>query len=139
MVFDGERVLRWTARILGSLVALLYIVLFVGEAIAEPPAGLSLASVLILSTHALTVVGFLVAWRWPILGGTLAVLGAGWRLPVILLDLAPQGVPTPFLVFVLIGALHIVDGLLQRRRRTRGTRQDGARSTRPSRRSGIER
>jgi hypothetical protein len=82
--------IRWTARIWGAAVALVVLAFFVehvgwlsgGQ---QPPTSVAIA----LGFHLLLLIGLVIAWRWEVLGASLALaggvgftvtVGGGWRL-----------------------------------------------------------
>jgi uncharacterized membrane protein len=68
-------VLRWTARILGTLVLALVVVLAIGEG-APNPHRLPLREQLLGLSLALMLLGLGVAWKWEGVGGALVLGGA---------------------------------------------------------------
>jgi hypothetical protein len=75
---DGwTSVMRWTARVLGLIAAGLFVAfLYLSGAIVFPlswtsPQGMPLLIVLIVA-----IAGVLVAWRWELIGGAMAIAGA---------------------------------------------------------------
>jgi hypothetical protein len=93
---------RWTARIAGTLMALFFLVFFVGEGfppIFRLPWRESL-SVLLMSAM---VAGLLLAWKWEGLGGAVALAG----MVLFMLLTGTRGIGL-LLVPAAIGLLHVV-------------------------------
>ncbi len=85
--------LRWTARIFAVLVVVL-LLWFLVESGTRVLAGLRLGQMQglpLLLALAVAVIGVVIAWRWELVGGILALLGA---LAVIALVVAGSGVDT---------------------------------------------
>jgi hypothetical protein len=74
-------IIRWTARILGSIMVVIGLVLFGSELFQDLPGGETCSidararfiSVLVL--HGAYIIGYLVAWKWEGLGGLIAIIG----------------------------------------------------------------
>ena len=101
-------VLRWTARILGSVVLLLVAAFAVGEGVPNPLAQ-PLAVNLLFIAIATMVIGLLVAWKWEVIGGTLILGGLG------LFAIVNHGIRFN-LVFgpiLAVGLLHLLCGILR--------------------------
>lgn len=67
-------VLRWTARILGTLVLAFVVVMAIGEGVPNP-LRFSLREQLLALSLALTLLGLGVAWEWEGFGGALVLGG----------------------------------------------------------------
>lgn len=118
-----EPVLRWTARVCGTLVAgFLYLSLSVGAVLTaldvELPATEETATteerlawyeIASLSVFAIGCFGFVVAWWRPIEGGAIAIAGV---IPPFLTTLTSGGVL--FLGIAVLGVFHVVDGVWRR-------------------------
>jgi len=96
---------RWTARIVGTLMALFFLAFLVGE--GPPPVfELSWRQTLQLAGMAGLVLGLLVAWRWERCGGLVSLAGFGlliaidWRFNASWLFLLPAAA----------AALHVLCG-----------------------------
>jgi len=102
---------RWTARILGTILATIVIVIAVGEGVPNPfafPLNIQFGFLAL----AMIVIGILAGWRWEPFGGLLAT--AGWCLfvgsvvPVKKLNLFIS-------LLALPGILYLVSARLRRR------------------------
>jgi hypothetical protein len=73
-------VIRWLARISGALMAVLFVVFFVGESLGGdgpfPPGPLTVGEWLEMAALLVMSAGALLAWRWEAVGGALS-LGGG--------------------------------------------------------------
>ena len=125
----NKHLLHWTARILTIVFGLFLLVLFLGEAIGaavgvgtaagtvDAGGALSLGDSLSLALLVAMILGFLIAWWWPVVGGTV-ILFCAIVIPSTIvfqrsgLDIT-QIVLTggAFGLFALIGVLDIVDGV----------------------------
>ncbi len=98
--------LRWTARIIGSMIALLMIVVVVGEGVWLNQ--ISMIQLLMSTALAVSWVGLLIGWKWEGFGGTLVLSGLA---AFYLLNLSesgsfPSGWPFPSIAFP--GILYIL-------------------------------
>jgi hypothetical protein len=125
----NKRLLHWTARILTIVSGLFLLVFFLGEAIApaagvgtapgtvDPGSALGVGDSLSLVFLVAMILGFLIAWWWPVIGGTL-ILFCAIVIPSTIvfqrsgLDIT-QIVLTGgiFGLFALTGVLDIADGV----------------------------
>ncbi len=115
----GILFIRWTARILGLILAGFVLLIFVGEALTDGLAGIaSLTSRegLMMVAFFVMVAGLLLGWRWPLVGGalTLGGLAAFYLLDFAFSGTFPRG--ATFLLFVLPGVLYLIDGSRSRPR-----------------------
>ena len=95
---------RWTARIAGTLMALIFLAFFVGEGFPNIFRLSWRESLSVLALSAV-VVGLLLAWIWEGLGGALAVAA----MVAFMLLIGMRGVaPGLLLVPAAIGLLHVV-------------------------------
>jgi len=71
--------MRWIARGLGSLVAVLWVLIGIAEMAfphTPPSPEASLQGAILGGLGITTVLGVLIAWRWERIGGTIVVIGA---------------------------------------------------------------
>ena len=72
-------IIRWTARVVGTLMVALFVIFFVGESLiaGEPFPIFQLTTEETLESLAVVVmsIGALIAWRWELLGGWLCIGG----------------------------------------------------------------
>jgi hypothetical protein len=114
---DTTRVLAWTARLLGTTLLAFLLFMLVGALtgdVSSPDGfrfrdGKDLLGFLLFPVG--TIIGLLLAYRWPLFGGLLAV-GA----TTALVALRPDLLQLTFLVMVMPGLLYTALGLLTRRR-----------------------
>ena len=74
--------LRWVARVTSLLVVGLFVLLFAGEALAEPAglaalAHLSAREQFMLTFWSVCLAGLVLAWKWELAGGTTSAVGIG--------------------------------------------------------------
>ena len=102
---------RWTARILGTLLVLIIVVIAIGEGMPNPFTQPMSVQVGFLAL-ALVMIGILGAWRWELAGGTLSLVG--WSLFVVAVA-HPENLLTWFVsALALPGALYVASTLLRR-------------------------
>ena len=68
---------RWTARIIGTVLVLMIVLLAIGEGIPKPftqPISVQIGFLAL----ALVMIGILGGWRWELAGGTISLVG--WSL-----------------------------------------------------------
>ncbi len=95
-------IVRWIARVLGTLVILLFVYLFVGEGIGGSSTQVSTKDTVQLLLTAVELVGLGLAWKWELAGGAttlvaFAVRGMVNPLAFKLFFLAP----VPAILFLL--------------------------------------
>lgn len=121
-----ERTLRWLARGLGSLFVLVFLTFLIGEALMPAPDETSVTlrwyDYAGLAMMGVGIIGFVIAWWWPTVGGILGLLGLVLPIAQTLVTL-PQGgalqvwymVISPFNLAIAAGILHVIDGRMRRR------------------------
>jgi hypothetical protein len=109
-----EAGLRWTARLLAAALVALVLVIFVGEGFN--PLNLKPTETIQMTFFLTTCVGMVLVWRWPVLGGVLAMAGilCFFVGEVILTGGFPKGLV--FYLMLLTGLLLLLSGVLGRRR-----------------------
>jgi hypothetical protein len=105
-------VMRWIARIVGALMAVLFVVFFVGESLGGDgwfsSGQLTLVEWLEVAALLVMSAGVLLAWRWEVVGGALS-LGGGLAFNVVESLGGGQVEPVWFaVVFVVVGVLFLV-------------------------------
>ncbi len=104
-------IVRWTARIVGTLAAALVLLLvsasFLGDESEGGPPGLQPMLIFIC-----WILGVLLAWKWEGIGGVLLVISS-----VVFLFATPSALwpPTPLTAFPICGVLFLVYGFGRRR------------------------
>jgi hypothetical protein len=102
---------RWTARIIGTVLVLMIVLLAIGEGIPKPftqPISVQIGFLAL----ALVMIGILGGWRWELAGGTISLVG--WSLFVVAVMHPPRG-PNWFVsALALPGALYVAGALLRR-------------------------
>lgn len=100
------RVVRWVARIVGSLLVMMVLAFMIGEGLPNP---LVMSSIELATSLAflIMIVGLLLAWRREGLGGALTVGGflAFWALHIA--SSHRFGLGGPFPAFPVAGFLHL--------------------------------
>jgi len=102
---------RWTARILGTLLVLMIVVIAIGEGMPNPFTQPITVQVGFLAL-ALVMIGILGAWRWELAGGTLSLVG--WSLFVIAVMHPPKGLNWFVGALALPGILYVAGALVRR-------------------------
>jgi hypothetical protein len=102
---------RWTARILGTLVVLMIVLLAIGEGMPNPFTQPLTVQVGFFAL-ALVMIGILGAWQWELAGGTLSLVG--WSLFVVAVMHPPRGLNWFVGALALPGALYVAGALLRR-------------------------
>ena len=101
---------RWTARILGALLALFIIVLAIGEGMPNPltqPLAVEIGFIAL----AFILIGLVVGWRWEFSGGVISL--AGWGL--FLMSVIKPGHLNWFVLLLAVpGILYLLSALLRR-------------------------
>ena len=97
------KILRWTARILGTLFVLLILVFAFGEGVPHPSM-LTLRDRLMFLALGVMLTGLVLAWKRAGMGGLLAL--AGYLLFVAIGG--PRTVVSPFMAAGAAGCLHLL-------------------------------
>ncbi len=99
---------RWTARVIGTLLVLLIVMIGIGEGMPNPFTQPPAVQVGFLAL-ALLMIGILAGWRWELPGGVISL--AGWCL-----FLASVKCRLTCFVWALAlpGILHVISALLRR-------------------------
>jgi len=98
-----SKILRWTARVLGTLLILLFLVFLIGEG-APKPSMLTIYEKLMFAALGAMLLGLIVAWRWAVIGGLLAL--SGYLLCGLLAG--PRLLISPFVAGGVAGCLHLL-------------------------------
>ena len=102
---------RWTARILGTLLVLMIVLIAIGEGMPNPftqPMSVQIGFLAL----ALLMIGILGGWRWELAGGILSLVG--WSLFVVAVMHPPRGLNWFVSALALPGALYVSGALLRR-------------------------
>ena len=102
---------RWTARILGTLLVLIIVLIAIGEGMPNPftqPIPVQIGFLAL----ALVMIGILGGWRWELAGGTLSLVG--WSLFVVAVMHPPRGLNWFVSALALPGLLYVAGALLRR-------------------------
>lgn len=108
--------LRWTARITGTLLLLFLIYMFVGHLVgdANGPNGMSFRGSGEFFTFLLfpvcSIIGLALAYKYELLGGGLSVLSL-----IVLVALRPDLMQMPFVSLITPGALYVLYALTLKR------------------------
>jgi hypothetical protein len=102
---------RWSARIIGTLLVLMIVLIAVGERMHNPFTQPMTVQVGFLAL-ALLMIGILGAWRWELAGGTLSRVG--WSLFVVAVMHPPRGLNWFVGALALPGLLYVAGALLRR-------------------------
>ena len=104
-------VCRWTARIVGTLLVLMCVIIAIGEVMPNPLTQPMSVQVGFLAL-ALIMIGILGGWRWELAGGTLSLVG--WSLFVVAVMHPPRGLNWFVAALALPGLLYVAGALLRR-------------------------
>jgi len=110
-------VMRWTARIAGSLIALLFLAIFVGESLSAGPPNLlerPLPEIIEFGAIILAWLGLLLAWRLQMLGGLYTLVG----LLIFMIVEGKLWINWVFGLLGLVGLVHLLCGALTEKRMT---------------------
>jgi hypothetical protein len=119
------RVVRWIARILAGLAAVLILLIFIGEGLAEgfePILHLSVREAMMMVAFVAMWLGLVLGWKWELVGGLLTICGAA---AFYLLDYAFSGTfPRGpfFLILASPSLLFLYCGLQTRKQNGSGER-----------------
>ena len=102
---------RWTARIIGTLLVLMIVLIAVGERMYNPFTQPMTVQVGFLAL-ALVMIGIVTGWRWELAGGTLSLFG--WGLFVVSVMHPPRGLNWFVSALALPGLLYIAGAFLRR-------------------------
>jgi hypothetical protein len=102
---------RWTARILGTFLVLIIVLIAIGEGLPNPFTQPISVQVGFLAL-ALVIIGILGGWRWELAGGTLSLVG--WSLFVVAVMHPPRGLNWFVGALALPGVLYVAGALLRR-------------------------
>ena len=107
-------ILRWTARILAAMIALLLIVFFIGEGFTAND--LTRTEIWMFGALFVSWCGMLIGWKWEGIGGTLNILG--FAVFYILNYLEASGMPRGwvFPAMALPGLLFLVCRVASRKK-----------------------
>lgn len=102
---------RWTARIIGTLLVLMIVIIAIGEGMPNPLTQPMLVQIGFLAL-ALIVIGILAGWRWELAGGIISLVG--WGSFVGPLNCFERGLNWFLGALALPGALYVAGALLRR-------------------------
>lgn len=98
----STQILRWTARLLGTLLVLFVVVMMVGEGVPKPSI-LTGSERLMFAPLSAMLLGLILAWRWEGIGGALAL--SGYFLCGVL---GPRLTSSPFMAGGAAGCLYLL-------------------------------
>jgi hypothetical protein len=106
------RIIRWITRIVTLLVAIMVIVLFLGEEVfsGEKRDGIDI-SIMAAISGIMMIGGLLVAWKWEIWGGLISLVGFAW---IVWFNPDGRSMPVMYLLFGLPALLFVICGLVQK-------------------------
>jgi hypothetical protein len=102
---------RWTARIIGTLLVLMVVLIAIGEGMPNPFTQPMAVQIGFLALG-LVMIGILAGWRWELEGGTLSLIG--WGLFVVAVMHPPRGLNWFVGALALPGLLYVAGALLRR-------------------------
>ncbi len=102
---------RWTARIVGTLLVLVMLVISIGEGLPNPLTQPTWAQVIFLGL-ALIMIGILLGWRLELTGGNITL--AGFCVGFVPLYNSDRGMTWFYIALALPGVLYIVSAVLRR-------------------------
>jgi asparagine N-glycosylation enzyme membrane subunit Stt3 len=100
---SAAKIFCWTARILGTLLVMLFLVFAIGEGLPRP-SNLTRREMLMFAATGVMLLGLMVAWRWAAVGGTLALAG---YLFLAILSGVRSVTMSPFAAGGVSGILHV--------------------------------
>ena len=111
-------IIRWIARILGSLLVVIGLIFFgselvqdlTGEPVFSNDSTISIVALLIL--HGAYIIGYSIAWKWEGLGGAIAIGGV---ICSQLISPSPLSMFSAQLLFTIPGILFLIYWYLSRR------------------------
>jgi hypothetical protein len=98
--------LRWTARVLSALLIGIVLLIFIGEG-GPNPFKLSATEAVQMTLFLATCAGLVTAWRWPLVGGLISLVGISlfFAVEMALTGQLPRGLfpfmPIPAVLFLL--------------------------------------
>jgi hypothetical protein len=110
-------VIRWSARTIGTLVAVVFFAFLFGEGFGPPgahtlnPFVLSIPDLAVLSLRLLACIGLCLAWRWEALGGGIALVG------ILAATILRPWVAVAAIAMSVPGVLYLLSWLLRRPQR----------------------
>jgi hypothetical protein len=104
-------VCRWMARIIGSLLVVLVVIIAIGEGMPNPFTQPALVQVGFLAL-AMIMIGILGGWRWELAGGVISL--AGWCLFVGSVTDFRRGLNWFIWILAMPGFLFVISALLKR-------------------------
>lgn len=114
----GRRALLWTARIMGSLIVLFCVMMLIGYAVnPNEPLPEDFEILLLMLFPIGMCVGYLLGWKWPLVGGVVSVA----CLVIFLFALGEADMIGVISFLGVPGVLFIVYGVLARRTAVSGT------------------
>jgi len=102
---------RWTARIIGTLLVLMIVLIAIGERMPNPFSQPIAVQVGFLAL-ALLMIGILGAWRWELAGGIVSLVG--WGLFVVAVTHPLRGLNWFVGALALPGILYVAGTLVSR-------------------------
>jgi len=102
---------RWAARIIGTLLVILIVVIGIGEGMPNPFTQPPAVQIGFLAL-AMIMIGILAGWRWELAGGVISL--AGWCLFVGAVTHFPRGLNWFFWALAMPGFLYVISALLRR-------------------------
>ena len=112
------RKLRWIARILASIMAVLILLIFVGETLGEgvqPLLHITFREILLMFVFFALWLGLLLSWKWELIGGllTLCAVIVFYALNFLFTGILPRG--PFFLIFAFPSLLFLYCGWQNRK------------------------
>ena len=108
----GHRALLWVARIMGTLIVLFCVMMMIGYAVnPHEPVPEDFEMFLLALFPIGMCVGYLVAWKWPLIGGVVSLV----CLATFLVALGEADMILTIAFLSIPGVLFVVYGVLRRR------------------------
>jgi hypothetical protein len=108
---NNAAVCRWTGRIIGTFLALVILIIAIGQGVPNPftqPVNVQVGFLAL----ALMLIGILAGWKWELAGGITSI--AGWCLFLPAVIRSPRGLNGFVLALALPGTLYVLSALLRR-------------------------
>lgn len=106
--------IRWITRVISLLVALLFVVFFIGEGLFNNISELTIPEILGVVCIIFFILGSIIAWKKEIIGGIVIIISIILFNVITMIEESSINIEIDFEMFIIFGILFIICGMIDK-------------------------